>query len=144
MNKNYEDIISMQHHISVRHPHMSMIDRAAQFSPFAALSGHSEAVNETARLTDSRVELDENVKVILDEKLAILQEKIKSNPLIVITHFEKDIQKSGGRYISTQGIIRKIDTYERRIILQDGTIILIDDIYDISGEVFSFMEFENS
>ena len=95
---NYEDIINLTHHVSKKHPQMSMHDRAAQFAPFAALSGHSEAIAETARLTDRKIELDEYEKMNLDEKLIVLQEHIRETPEINVTYFCPDDNKDGGRY----------------------------------------------
>ena len=131
----YEDIINMPHHVSASRPRMSMIDRAAQFSPFAALTGYDAAVKETARLTDSRIELDEYEKVALDEKLRIALEHPEAE--ITILYFKPDERKSGGAYINVAGRIRKIDDYERLVILQNGLKIPIEDIMDIAGEFFN-------
>lgn len=131
----YDDIINMPHHVSVSRPRMSMIDRAAQFSPFAALTGYDAAVKETARLTDSRIELDEYEKVALDEKLRIALKNPATE--ITILYFKPDERKSGGAYISVAGKIRIIDDYERLVILQNGLKIPIEDIMEIGGEVFN-------
>ena len=119
---------------------MSMIDRAAQFSPFAALTGHNDAIIETARLTDRQIEIDESTKSILNEKIQMLSDYLAEKPTVSITHFEPDIKKTGGAYLNTTGTIKKIDDFKREIILTDGTIILIDHIYEIESDLFKFME----
>lgn len=127
----YDDIINLPRHRSMTRPPMSRSNRAAQFSPFAALTGHEEAVKETARLTDRRIELDETMKAKLDEKLRIIQEQQASKPEITITYFKPDEKKSGGSYLTIRGIIKKIDYYERAVLMKDGTRIEIDEIIDI-------------
>ena len=125
---DYEDILYLQHHVSKKYPQMSHENRAAQFSPFAALSGHEAAIKETARITQEKIELDETQKVILDEKLYYL----KYNPQVIeITYFVKDEYKAGGQYQQIIGKIKKILEYKRMIIMEDGTEFLIDDIKDI-------------
>ena len=121
---------------------MSMLDRAAQFSPFAALTGYDAAVKETARLTDRRIELDEYSKVALDERLRMIYDHIKENPEITITYFQPDERKAGGAYLSVTGSIKKIDNYERCVIMQDGQKIPIEEIMEIEGELFSSIENE--
>lgn len=132
----YDDIINLSRHVSISHPPMPIIDRAAQFSPFAAVTGFDGAIKETARLTDERIVLDESAKSVLDEKLRIVQEQLDKRPEITITYFQQDKKKAGGAYISTSGRVRKIDNYERTINMQDGTIIEIEDIIIITGEIF--------
>lgn len=133
----YDDILYQPHHVSTKHPQMSLADRAAQFSPFAALTGHKEALFETGRLTDARVELDENMKAILDEKLRILleqaNERTDEQPDAVITYFVPDDKKSGGRYMTVQGRIKKVDEYGKWIKMLDGTEIPICDILEIQN-----------
>lgn len=150
----YEEIIDMQHHISSEHSHMSIYDRAAQFSPFAALTGYDGAVKETARLTNERIELDETEKNILDEKLRILQENLVMNNVksagsnnnsivqneIEFEFFKPDEHKEGGAYISVRGNVRKIDKYEKIVIMQDGIRIPIEEIIDMTGEIFSTVD----
>lgn len=133
---NYDDIIHLPHHVSKKHPQMSISDRAAQFSPFAALTGHGAAIKETARLTDARIELDENAKTILDEKLRIIQETLDKRPEITVTYFQPDEKKAGGRYVSATGIVKKIDLYRRSVLMEDGRWIPILDIFEIEGELF--------
>ena len=128
----YDDIINMPHYQSKKHPQMSIYMRAAQFSPFAALTGFEEQTEETARLTDERIELDENKRAELDEKLNELM--LYDNLMDVqvrITYFEEDLLKSGGKYREVHVNIKKIDTINRCIVLDDRSKILIDDIYDI-------------
>lgn len=136
----YDDIINLPHHTSPKRPRMSMIDRAAQFSPFAALTGYDAAVKETARLTDRRVELDEYEKLALDERLQVIQEHLKEKPEVEITFFQPDERKSGGAYLSVEGTIKKIDYYERNVVMVDGKKIPIDEIYQINGDLFRFLD----
>lgn len=128
----YDDIINLPHHESPIHPRMPLIDRAAQFSPFAALTGYEDAINETERLVDERIELDEDTVVIIDERLQQLHSRIGENPSVMITYFVPDIKKDGGRYITVTGKVRKIDEYEKVIILKDGSKIPISDIVGIT------------
>ena len=110
---------------------MSAIDRAAQFSPFAALTGYEAAIKETARLTDERVELDEYMKDALSDRLQIIVGRIKEHPEITITYFQPDIKKSGGVYVTAIGTAKKIDEYERVVVMTDGISIPIDEIISI-------------
>ena len=124
----YDNIINLPHPNSAKHPRMSMIDRAAQFSPFAALTGHGAAIEETARLTDRRIELTEEEKTVLDEKLRLLLETGGEG---MITYFLPDERKDGGAYVTKLGTIKKIDPLEGRVILTDRTAIPIKDILEI-------------
>lgn len=133
----YDDIIELPHHQSTTRPHMSVHDRAAQFSPFAALTGYEAAVSETARLTEGKIELDEDAREALDEKLQFLQESA-GRQQVSVTYFQPDIRKKGGTYLSVSGIIKKVNTYERVIVLEDGTTISLDDILDIQSEIFKY------
>ncbi len=126
----YDDIIHLPHPTSPRHPRMRMIDRAAQFSPFQALSGFGSAIRETARVTGERVELTEDEKAVLDEKLRCLCE---TGGEAVFTWFLPDEKKDGGTYVDAVGRIKKIDPLEGRVILTDGTAIPIEDILEIEG-----------
>lgn len=132
----YDDIINLPRPISTKHPKMSALDRAAQFSPFAALTGYEAAISETARLTDTRPELDENKKEELDDRLQIIREHISLEPEIVITYFVPDSRKEGGSYIQAVGIVKKLDEAEHKVIMKNGTIISINDIYGIEGSIF--------
>lgn len=136
----YKDIINLPHHQSKRRPRMSMIDRAAQFSPFAALTGHNDAIIETARLTDRKIELDEGTKSVLNEKIQMISDYLSEMPTVTFTHFEPDIKKDGGAYLKTTGTVKKIDDFNKEIYLTDGTIILIEHIYEIESELFKLME----
>ena len=136
----YKDIIDLPHHQSLRRPRMAMIDRAAQFSPFAALTGHNDAIIETARLTDRKIELDEGTKSIINEKIQMISDFLFEKPTVTFTHFEPDIKKEGGTYLNTTGTVKRIDEFKREIILTDGRIILIEHIYDIESDLFKFME----
>ncbi|MFT4105184.1 MAG: hypothetical protein QM657_05415 [Lacrimispora sp.] len=139
MTKTYDDIIHLPRHISEKHPHMAVSDRAAQFSPFAALTGYDAAVKETARLTDERAELDEYMKAVLSHKMQIISDRFKEQPEIAITYFQPDEKKNGGAYVTADGIIKKIDEYERIMIMADGTVISIDEIIGIEGQIFENM-----
>ena len=129
----YDDIIHLPHHVSKTHPQMSMEDRAAQFSPFAALTGYDAAIAETARLTDQRVELDEYERQALNEKLQFISEHLKDHPKVSITYFLPDAWKDGGEYVTATGKVKKIDDYEQKIVLMDGTRILMEDMIGIEG-----------
>ena len=113
-----------------------MADRAAQFSPFAALSGYGDAVKETARLTGQRIELDESAKAALDEKLRLLAEVIEDRPEAVITYFLPDRRKAGGEYVTVSGTVKRADSVQRELVMTDGTRIPVEDILDIAGDLF--------
>ena len=132
MNK-YDDIINLPHHISKKYPQMEKESRAAQFAPFAALAGYEDAVEETARITDSRIELDEEMKVIINEKLNVLDINISNKPKATFTYFVPDKTKSGGRYITITDNVRKIDLINNEIILLSKNKIKISDLIGISG-----------
>ena len=135
-NNNYDDIIDLKHPRSLRHPPMSRHDRAAQFAPFAALTGHKEAVNETARLTVPKKILDENKKALLDQKMQIINNNIDQNCKIKVTYFIKDDLKDGGAYVTISNYVKKIDEYSKEIIFKDGLKIKIDDIFEIKSALF--------
>ena len=139
--RNYDDIIDLPHHVSTTRPRMSNMDRAAQFSPFAAVVGYDAAVKETARLTDDRMELDENSKTILNEKLQMVLEHADTNPEIIVTYFVQDSKKAGGSYVSTTGILKKVDAYEQVLVMRDGTRIPLSEVVEIEGELFRSMDF---
>lgn len=130
MSGEYDDIINLPHPTSKTHPRMSMAERAAQFSPFAALTGFDDAVSETARHTDAKIELDEDARAALDERLRNVLEQDAPLP-VAITWFVPDGRKSGGTYITTRGTIKKVDDIQRLIIMADGTRIPIDDVIDM-------------
>ena len=133
MNDRYDDIIHLPHHVSKTRPQMSMMDRAAQFSPFAALTGYDAAIKETGRLTDEKIELGEETKAVLDRKQRYLSDMISVQPEITVTYFLPDERKSGGTYLSVTGKLKRIDEYERMMILTDGKKIPLDDIMDIES-----------
>lgn len=132
----YDDIINLPHHVSDRRAPMPMIDRAAQFSPFAALTGYEAVIAETARLTNRRIELDESGKAELNERIRTIQEKIDDCPEVTVTYFEPDEWKSGGAYVSATGKVRKIDGYEQTVIMTDGLVIPFAEILKIEGGIF--------
>lgn len=131
MNK-YKDIINLPHHVSKNHPRMSLNNRSAQFAPFSALTGYSEKIKETARITDKKIELDEGLKTVINNRLQIIKENIKSMPQVTITYFIKDQRKSGGSYKTIITNIKKIDEINKTITLIEGPKINIDDIINIS------------
>lgn len=134
--RSYDDIIDLPHHVSKKHPPMSPLNRAAQFSPFAALTGHGDAVRETERLTDPFVELDEDRKEQLNRRLRLIREHPDQNPECEITYFRPDEKKEGGAYVTLRGRIEKIDEYRRQILFTDGQVLPIDQIFSIRGELF--------
>lgn len=130
----YDDIIHLPHHVSSKRVPMSRLDRAAQFSPFAALTGYEAVIQETGRLTDTQAELDEGRKAELNEKLSRIFEAIGEQPQVNITYFQPDARKNGGAYVSVTGRVKKVDLYEQRILLTDGTAIPLSLIYRITAE----------
>ena len=124
---NYDDIIDLPHPTSERHPRMPMANRAAMFSPFAALTGYDAAVKEMARLTDAKVDLTEDEKAILDAKLQLLT----PGESVAITYFQPDAKKQGGAYLTVTGAIKKFDRYAHEIMMTDGCRISIDDILEV-------------
>ena len=133
---NYEDIISMPHHVSNKRKPMSMENRATQFAPFSALTGYSEKIKETSRLTKPKIEIDEELKSILNTKIQIIKNNIKSKPLITITYFVPDKQKRGGLYKTITTNIKKIDETFKKLILINGNVVVIDNIINITGDLF--------
>ena len=131
MNNRYDEIINLPHHISKTRPQMPMSDRAAQFAPFAALTGYDSAIKETGRLTDERIELDEEALTALDRKYQLLMDTLDDAPEVTIIYFQPDERKAGGQYVSATGTVKKVDTFGRRIILQDGTRIPLDSVFDL-------------
>ena len=136
MSGPYDDMIDLPHPISKKHPRMSIRDRAAIFSPFAALSGHGAAIAETARLTDQRMELDEDTKAELDQKQAVLLEHIKEQPEVTVTWFQPDERKEGGAYLTVTGRLKKLDKIRRVLVLTDGTKILLANVVELESEYF--------
>ena len=138
----YEDIVDLPHHVSRKHPQPTMADRAARFAPFAAITGYEEMVLEEARITDDRIELDENSKAALNEKLNMILEFIDEQPEVSITYFEPDMRKAGGAYITVIGTVKRIDEYEHLVIMTDGKKINIDEIYNLQSELFCSLGLE--
>ena len=133
----YDDIINLPHHELTTRQRMPRINRAASFAPFAALTGYDDAVRETARLTSERIELDDGTKEVLNDKLRIALDKADEQPEISITYFLPDTRKSGGAYVTVKAVIKRIDEYERLVILTDKSTIPIDDIYEIEGDIYN-------
>ena len=142
MTRTYDDIINLPHHVSATRPHMTAVDRAAQFSPFAALTGYDSAIKETARLTDKRIQLDESVKDSLSDRLQIIADRIQEHSEIAITYFQPDAKKKGGAYVTAISSIKKIDEYERVVVMNDGKAIPIGEIVSIDGQIFETMSDE--
>ncbi|MCD7731396.1 MAG: hypothetical protein LUI05_07870 [Oscillospiraceae bacterium] len=127
----YDDILNLPHHVSETHSHMSMQNRAAQFSPFAALKGYDDAVAETARLTDERLELTADKMNDLNQKIAFLKEHAEERPKVTVEYFIPDEKKSGGLYVSFSGNLRLIDEYNYSMVFEGGKEILLGDIFSI-------------
>ena len=140
MNRKYNEIMGLPHHVSKTRPQMPMSDRAAQFAPFAALTGYDAAIKETGRLTDERIELDEGALTALNMRYQLLMDALDEEPEVEITYFKPDERKAGGKYVSAVGAVKKIDDFERRITMQDGAKIPMDDVLSIDGKLFSSLE----
>lgn len=136
MSDGYNDIINLPHHVSTKHPRMKMIDRAAQFSPFAALTGHGAAVSETERLTENFAEPDEYEKSIINEKLRFLAELVSQRPVAEIVYFEPDKRKDGGEYVTVTGEVKRIDSVGQSVLMADGQRISAEFISDIRCDLF--------
>ena len=136
MTDLYKDIISLPHPVSVRHARMPIPDRAAQFAPFAALTGYDAAIREAARLTDQETTPDEDAKILLDQKQQLLIAAADEHPEITVTYFVPDAKKSGGTYRSASGCFRKVDPNRRLLILTDGTAIPLDNILELESDWF--------
>lgn len=132
--KSYEDIINLQHHVSTKHPHMSLEERSAQFAPFSALTGYEDCVEEAARLTDDRIDIGEDAREILNKKIANIIKIIDKKQKIKVTYFIPDDKKSGGKYTTIEKKIKNIDQINQELILINGPKIKLHDIIDISKE----------
>lgn len=132
----YDDILSLPHPTSLNHPRMSAGNRAAQFSPFAALTGYEAVIEETGRYTEERAELDDTEKATLNDRLRTILEHIGERPEVTVTYFLPDEHKSGGAYVNHTGAVKKIDEYERTIVFADKTTVPLEDIYAINSELF--------
>jgi hypothetical protein len=136
----YDDIIHLLHPTSLTHPRMSISARAAQFSPYATLTGYGDAVKETARLTHQKLELDEDRKADINEKLLLIQAQIEYKPLAAITYFKSDDKKDGGTYSTVVGNVKKIREYEGIVVMMNGMEIPIDDIIQIEGNALNLVD----
>ena len=137
---NYDDIINLEHYEPKRHPRMSIESRSAQFAPFAALTGHNDAIKETERLTTKRIELSDNDKELINNKLLLIDKLKSEKPLITFTYFIYDNKKSGGKYIDITGIVKRIDFVNSIIYLTNNVNIPIDEIFDINADIFNIYE----
>lgn len=144
-NPKYAKEYNLPYPEGVKYPYkrMSMLDRAAQFASFKALSGYEDAVDEAARLTDSKIELDEATIDLLNAKIQILQDHIAEEPEITVTYFLPDKKKAGGKYVTTSGKVKRIDDYERRIQFTDRKTVSMDDILALDGEVFGILKHDS-
>lgn len=136
----YDEIMSLPRHVSKTRPQMSMSDRAAQFSPFAALTGYDAAIKETGRLTDEKIELGEEALNILNMKFQILVDSLDDEPEVTLTYFKPDERKAGGAYIEVTGTVKKVDDFERLIVMQNGMKMPMDDILNIEGYIFASLQ----
>ena len=136
MSGQYDDIIHLPHPDSPKHPRMSLYDRAAQFSPFAALTGYAGVIRETARLTDRKIELDETMLTALNERDRLLLSVLDTEPEVEITYFVPDERKSGGAYRTVSGVVKKADEFTRRLTMTDGTVIPMEDVLMLDGAIF--------
>ena len=140
MSGRYDDMLYMQNPTPTCKSRMSFYERAAQFSPFAALTGYEDAVEETARLTDARLELSEDMKTILNEKMQMIVDNMDADPIVTITYFVPDKKKEGGAYVDVTGIVKEIDEYERCIVMTDKKKIPIEQVRAIEGDHFKCLE----
>ena len=131
MREDYFDIINLPHHVSRNHPQMPMEARAAQFAPFAALTGYDAVIHETARLTDKQVELEEYDNDRLNRIFSELMDSLEKHPMVTVSYFKPDEHKAGGAYMTVSGKLKKIDTYEQIMKMEDGTVIPIGSIMDL-------------
>ena len=136
MSDKYDDIINLPHHVSRKHPPMSLHNRAAQFAPFAALTGFGAEIMEAARLTSELINMSEDAKAILDLKLQMIQDNISAHPQVTITYFEPDTIKHGGSYHTIVDGIKEIDEYKREFVLLSGERIPVDYVTDLQSELF--------
>lgn len=132
----YKDIFERPHHVSSKHPQMSWLNRAAQFSPFAALTGYGESIEEAARVTDDQLELGEDDLAVINERLRYLHDNIEGKQEVEIIYFRHDDRKSGGEYIQYHGLVSKVRIFECELVTASGLEIPFSDIYSISGKLF--------
>lgn len=144
MNHNkYADIIHLPHRQSAKRPHMPRIDRAAQFAPFAALTGYDDAIRETGRRTDEKTVLSEETLNLLNRKFQFLLNQTDAPGEVILTFFRPDEEKSGGAYVTVRGVLKKVDLYKRLITMEDGTKIPMDDISAVDGEIFTLFSLDS-
>ncbi|HJD20618.1 MAG TPA: hypothetical protein H9915_02245 [Candidatus Gemmiger faecigallinarum] len=136
----YDDLIDLPHPVSARRPRMPVSERAAQFSPFAALTGYGDAIAETARLTDARLELDEETQRLLNRRVALLRQAAPDRPLVRVTCFEPDAAKDGGRYVTLEVRVRGVDLAGGRLLLEGGGRLPLADVIALEGDCFSGTE----
>ena len=144
MSGNYDDILYLQHHVSETRPHISNYDRAAQFSPFAALTGYGAAISETARQTDRKIELDDDQIQTMNAALRLLQTHINEQPEVAITYFQPDDRKQGGAYHTVTGHVYRIDAAKGTVVLTDKMVIPIADILKIDGPLLHSLYYDIS
>ena len=137
MTGKYDDILRLPHHVSASRKPMSMTARAAQFAPFAALSGYDAEVQEAGRLTDQSIELDEYEKETLNARLQLLAQHLQEKWTVSAVYFQPDERKEGGAYVTRTGTVKKILLSERRLLLTDGTVIPLDGLIALDGEPFA-------
>lgn len=140
--EKYRDIFNLPHHVSKKHTQMSRYERAAQFAPFAALTGYEDVIEEEGRLTENRIEINEEAKFILDRKLQILMSCVERMPFVSITYFVPDEKKSGGEYVTIDENIKKIDVLKQEIVTDKDTSIPVKEIVDMQSEIFKNLEIE--
>lgn len=137
---NYDDIIDLPHHVSPNRRRMSNVERGAQFSPFSALTGYGEAVEEAARLTDVKKELSEEMKAVIDAKIQVISEHLEAEPEVTIIYFKPDERKEGGAYVRLTGSVKELDRIGKTIVLLDNTRIPMEQIREIEAEWMSWVE----
>ena len=138
----YDDIINLPHHVSTKHPRMSLEARSAQFAPFAALTGFEDAIIETGRLTSDKEEISDVQIDVINKQIQILKKHIKDKPIVSITYFIPDSKKTGGRYATITGVIKKIDEYNEMLLIENGTNVPINEIAEISADIFEQYDIE--
>lgn len=130
--EKYLDILDLPHHVSATRPHRSMVERGAQFSPFAALTGYDAAIEETGRLTDKRIVLDEDAEALMNEQLQLAAECIRERPCVDMTYFKPDERKEGGRYVRINGRLKKMDPVARTLTTVQGLTVPVDALVSFS------------
>ena len=140
MSRSYDDIINQAYPVPTKHPRMSAADRAAQFSPFAALTGYEDSIEDASKLWHKKVKLDASSIEELNRKIVFLSEHIQQKPEITVTYYLRNPYQFGGAYFCKTGFLKKVDNYQHFLLYTDGTCILMDDIYRIEGEIFQNFE----